>query len=160
MRHSSHHFATRLALAVAIGTALVATAVAPVAAAETEMQRVTSVAKAQLGDPWVFGATGPDTFDCSGFVYYAFKRADVLDRIGGSRRTARGYWDWFADRGDTSRSNGRRGDLVVWGSGRHIGIYLGDGRAISALTSGVQKHGLHDLTLPFTTFLHVRLERG
>jgi hypothetical protein len=41
-----------------------------------------------------------------------------------------------------------------------MGIYLGRGRAISALTSGVKTHGLYDLTSSFTTFLHVRLERG
>jgi len=41
-----------------------------------------------------------------------------------------------------------------------MGIYLGRGRAISALTSGVRIHGLHDLTSSFTAFLHVRLERG
>src|SRR5687768_9296338 len=42
----------------------------PVAAA-TAADRVISVAQAQLGDPWVWAATGPNAFDCSGLVIYA-----------------------------------------------------------------------------------------
>ncbi len=160
MRFAPRRVIARLAVSVAIISSLMVTAVLPVRADHTEVHRVAGVAKSQLGDPWVWGATGPDSFDCSGFVYYVFKKAGVLDRIGGSRRTARGYWDWFADRGRASRSDGRRGDLVIWGDGKHMGIYLGRDRAISALTSGVRIHGLHDLTSSFTTFLHVRLERG
>ena len=150
----------RLAPYVAILVALMIVAAAPVSAADTEVHRVVDIAKAQRGDPWSFGAEGPASFDCSGFVYYSFRRADLLERIGGARRTAQGYWDWFAHRGRASRSHGRRGDLVIWGGGRHMGIYLGNGRAISALTSGVTIHRLDGLTSSFTTFLHVRLERG
>lgn len=149
----------RLALYATIIAASTMTAAAPVAAADTEVHRVVAVARQQIGDPWVFGAVGPDSFDCSGFVYYSFRRAGLLEGIGGQRRTAQGYWDWFADRGRASRSNGQRGDLVIWGNGRHIGIYLGHGRAISTLTSGVEIHRLHELTSSFTTFLHVRLAR-
>ncbi len=150
----------RLSLYVAIIAALTVATAVPVQAADTEVHRVTAVAKDQLGDPWVFGAVGPSSFDCSGFVYYSFKKAGLLERIGGQRRTARGYWDWFADRGRASRSDGSRGDLVIWGNGKHMGIYLGHGKAISALTSGVTIHRLHGLTVSFTTFLHVRLDRG
>lgn len=153
-------FGARLALYVAIIAGLTVGTAAPVAAADTEVHRVVAVAKDQRGDPWSFGAVGPRSFDCSGFVYFSFRRADLLGRIGGARRTAQGYWDWFADRGRASRSHGQRGDLVIWGDGRHIGIYLGNGRAISALTSGVTTHRLRGLTSSFTTFLHVRLERG
>ncbi len=160
MRFAPRRFIARLAVSAAITSSLLVSAVLPVRADHTEVHSVVGVAKDQLGDRWVWGATGPDSFDCSGFVYYAFKSAGVLDRIGGSRRTARGYWEWFEDRGRASRSNGRRGDLVIWGDGKHMGIYLGRERAISALTSGVRIHGLYDLTSSFTTFLHVRLERG
>lgn len=160
MRRAPLRFIARLAVSATIVSSLMVTAVLPVRADHTEVHRVAGVAKNQIGDPWVWAATGPDAFDCSGFVYFVFKGAGVLDRIGGSRRTARGYWDWFADRGRASRSAAQRGDLVIWGDGRHIGIYLGRGRAISALTSGVRIHDVDDLTLSFTTFLHVRLERG
>ncbi len=142
-----------MALAFLIGTA------APVAAADPETRRVVSVAKNQIGDPWVWGKIGPDKFDCVGLVYYSFRQAGLATRIGG-HRGVKGYRDWFADRGRVSRSNGRRGDLVIWGKNQHIGIYLGRGRAISALTSGVKIHGLHGLSIGFSTFLRVRLNRG
>jgi len=153
------HVLARAVAALSLVAVLVGGTSLPAVAGNTEFGRIRSVALAQIGDPWVSGATGPDRFDCSGFVYFAFRQAGLLDRIGGSRRSAAGYWDWFADRGRASRTNAMRGDLVIWGSGRHIGIYLGDGKAISALTSGVKVHGLYNLTVSFTTFLHVRISR-
>jgi cell wall-associated NlpC family hydrolase len=151
---------TRSTLFVAILATLLIAGTGPAAAGQTETDRIVSVAKAQLGDPWVWAAKGPHQFDCVGLVYYVFKRTGLLKRIGGKFRLIRGYWDWFADRGRASRSNGRRGDLVIWGRGKHIGIYLGKGRAISTTTRGVRIHGLHTVNLPFSTFLHVRLQRG
>ena len=145
-------------LAIVLASLLAATL--PAAASDSEADRVVRIAKAQSGDPWAMGNVGPHSFDCSGLVYYSFKKAGLLKRIGGQRRSARGYWAWFRERGRTSRTKARRGDLVIWGNGQHIGIYLGRGRAVSALTSGVQTHGVHRLTTPFTTFLRVRLERG
>ena len=48
----------------------------PVAASTTtEAQQIIRIAKAQLGDPWRYGAAGPSAFDCSGLVRYAFRRA-------------------------------------------------------------------------------------
>ena len=144
-----------LAAAVSLGAS------APVEAGDGFRSRVTTIAKAQRGDPWVFGAEGPARFDCSGLVYFAYRRAGVLEKIGGRRDTVDGYWRWFAQRGRASKWNGRRGDLVIWGrngrlDGTHIGIYLGRGRAVSTLMNGVQVHPLHGLTDEFVTFLHVR----
>ena len=50
---------------------------APSSAAEpkTEAQQIIRIAKAQRGDPWRYGATGPESFDCSGLVIYAYKQA-------------------------------------------------------------------------------------
>ena len=154
---------TRPALFGALLGALLVGASGPVAASHTEVHRVIEIAKEQRGDPWVHYATGPNAFDCVGFVWFAFDRADLDRRIGGYRGV-RSYWEWFKDRGRASRYNGRRGDLVIWGPksnpAKHIGIYLGKGRAISALLDGVKIHGIHQLTDPFQTFLHVRIERG
>jgi cell wall-associated NlpC family hydrolase len=158
-----HRAAVRLtgSLAILLTLAIAAPALATPAAGATglvnpEAQRVTTVARRQVGDPWVAGATGPGAFDCSGLVFYAFKQAGLLKRIGGSRRSAAGYWAWFAQRGRTSRTNPRPGDLVIWGRGVHIGIYLGNRRAISAINDGVTIHKVNALTSRFTTYLHVR----
>ena len=121
-----------------------------------DAQKVIDIARRQVGDPWIAGSTGPRAFDCSGLVYYAFKEAGLLKRIGGTRRSASGYWSWFAKRDRASRTNPRPGDLVIWGGGRHIGIYLGDRKAISAINDGVTIHKVNALTDPFTIYLHVR----
>jgi hypothetical protein len=47
--------------------------------------------------------------------------------------------------------------VVVWGGGAHVGIYLGNGMAISALTSGVRIASIYALTNSFTAFLHTGL---
>lgn len=129
----------------------------PVAAATptTEAQQIIQIAKTKIGDPWRYGATGPSAFDCSGLVIYAFKAAGDGAAIGnGNYRSARSLYDWFRSRGLASRTNPKPGDLVVWGYGSHIGIYIGNGLAISTLTSGVTVHGVFAVTASFTAYLH------
>lgn len=141
----------------AIVATLLISSVPPTPAAAvtlTEAQQVISIAKAQRGDPWRYGATGPSSFDCSGLVIYAYKMAGDLRLIGnGNYRSASALYKYFRDRGRTSRTRATPGDLVVWGYGRHIGIYLGAGMAISTLTSGVRIHSVHAVTAPFTAYL-------
>ena len=134
----------------------VARPVAP-APRTTLADRVIAVALAERGSRWAYGAAGPTVFDCSGLVHYAFKQARALDAIGGGRlRSGSAMLRWARARGLTG-SAGRRGDIVVWGSGAHVGIYLGNGRAVSTLVSGVRVHGLRVLTTRFTTFIHTGL---
>ena len=135
-------------------------AIAPTAAA-SERDLVRTIARNQIGDRFLLGADGPNRFDCSGLVSFAYSRAGLLDRIGGYRRAA-GYLQWFRERGRVSRYNPRPGDLVVWGRAEHIGIYLGSGKAISALVNpyGVRVHPVKGyINLPFKAYLHVRLDR-
>ena len=128
---------------------------APVSAAiPTEAAQVIAAAKAQVGDPWRYGATGPSSFDCSGLVIYAYKMAGDLSMIGnGNYRSASALYKYFRDRGRTSRTTATPGDLVIWGSGSHVGIYIGGGMAISTLNSGVRIHAVHAVTAPFTAYL-------
>ncbi|HUG48136.1 MAG TPA: NlpC/P60 family protein [Candidatus Limnocylindria bacterium] len=127
--------------------------------ASSEASKITSTLVNQLGKRYSWGATGMRRYDCSGLVYRVFERNGLLNRIGGGRKTAAGYYKWFRDRGLVTRSP-RKGDLVVWGRGRHIGIYIGDGRAISALTTtGVSRHAVKGLTVGFTAYLRVKLSR-
>jgi cell wall-associated NlpC family hydrolase len=148
-----------LLLAIVFAGTLLAIAPAAAQAAPSEATRVVNEAERHLGKPWVYAATGPRSFDCSGLVFRVFKDTGLIDRIGNTRKTVRGYYNWFKQRGLVSRSNPRVGDLVVWGDNKHIGIYVGNGMAISTLTSGVTRHGIHRLTNKFKAFLHVRLTR-
>lgn len=121
----------------------------------TEAQQIIRIAKAQLGDPWRYGAAGPGAFDCSGLVRYAFRRAgDGAAIHSRTLRSARSLYLWFRSHGKASRYNPRIGDLVIWGRGTHVGIYIGNGKAISTLTSGVRVHRVHAVTARFTAYLH------
>jgi cell wall-associated NlpC family hydrolase len=161
-----HHVRLRLTISVAMLATAMSLVGATASAGEsgqagtasrgTRIERVIRIAKRQIGDPWVWGMRGPKPFDCSGLVYYAFRKGGALRVIGGRYRGVGALWDYFADRSRASRRHPRRGDLVVWGRAKHVGIYLGRGRAISALVSGVRVHRVNQLTDPFTTYLHVR----
>ncbi|MFL5674092.1 MAG: C40 family peptidase [Chloroflexota bacterium] len=125
------------------------------ASTTTEAQQIINIAKAQLGDPWRYGATGPYSFDCSGLVIYSFRKAGDGAAIHSPYlRSARSLYLWFKARGKASRYNPRVGDLVIWGYGTHVGIYIGSGKAISTLTSGVRIHGVFAVTARFTAYLH------
>jgi cell wall-associated NlpC family hydrolase len=121
----------------------------------TEAKRIIRIAKRQIGDPWRHAARGPRAFDCSGLVIYAFKRAGEGKAIGrGHLASARAMYHWFKARHKASRHHPKVGDLVIWGGGTHVGIYIGKGKAISTLTNGVHIHRVHAVTARFTAYLH------
>ncbi|HUP83224.1 MAG TPA: DNRLRE domain-containing protein [Candidatus Limnocylindria bacterium] len=125
-------------------------------APEQRMENVIAAARVYLGIPYRLGAEGPDLMDCSGLIYRAFMDAGEGRRMSGARLGVRSYVRWFAAKGGLvlDETLAVRGDLAIWGAGQHMGIYLGDGRVISAVTSGVRVHALHGISLPLTGFLH------
>ena len=152
------HLGARAFIPVALAGAIlfsIAPSTPAAAATATEAQQIVRIAKAQLGDPWRYGASGPYAFDCSGLVVYAYRKAgDGRVIKAGTLRSARSIYLYFKSRGKASRTNPKIGDLVVWGKGLHIGIYIGNGKAISTLRSGVRIHGVHAVTARFTAYLH------
>jgi cell wall-associated NlpC family hydrolase len=162
-------FASALARVSLLASILVAALVlntAPVAAATTsgsQADRVVSVALKQLGDPWRHYAKGPDRFDCVGFVFFSYNENGLKERIGGYRGV-KSYFSWFKSRGlvTSDMSKAQRGDLIVWGHYKHIGIYLGDGVAVSALVNpyGVSKHKVKGyIGMGVKGFLRVNVDR-
>lgn len=94
-------------------------------AAEVAVQAALS----RLGSPYVWGASGPSTFDCSGLVVWAYAQAGVS-----LPRTSRGQ---HATLRPITRAELRPGDLVFAGSPvHHVAIYLGDGRVVHAPQTG------------------------
>lgn len=82
---------------------------------------------AEVGSPYVWGAEGPDTFDCSGLMQYIFAKVGVQ-----LPRTAREQ-----QRALPLVGSPRPGDLVFWGSpATHVGLYVGDGRFLAAPRAG------------------------
>ncbi|MDQ3938755.1 MAG: NlpC/P60 family protein [Chloroflexota bacterium] len=149
--------ATVAALAIALLGA--GAPAAPVSAAKAS-EAVIQAARGYLGTPYRLGGEGPKTFDCSGLIFRIFADTGQLSRIGGARMRAARYLKWFSARGLTSKKDGQRGDLVIYANGKHMGIYLGRGKVISAVSTGVSVHRLHGLTIKFTTFLKVNWSGG
>jgi cell wall-associated NlpC family hydrolase len=152
----------RITLPIAFVVGLVLANVAPAAASSspvTDFDRLFAEAKTKIGDKWVHFAKGPDRFDCVGYVYYVFNQEGLKDKIGGYRGV-KGYYDWFRARGAVSKDNPQPGDLIIWGDFQHVGMYVGDGEAISALVNpwGVKIHPVKGwLNEPFRYYLHTHL---
>ncbi|PWU44973.1 glycoside hydrolase [Micromonospora globispora] len=86
---------------------------------------------AQVGKWYEWGATGPNTFDCSGLTQYAYKAAGIyLTHFTGAQ--------WNEGR-PVSRADARPGDLVFFYSDlHHMGLYLGNGLMVHAPRTGKQ----------------------
>ncbi|AQT78028.1 hypothetical protein B1R94_00415 [Mycolicibacterium litorale] len=84
-------------------------------------------ALSRLGCPYVWGATGPDRFDCSGLVQWAYAQAGVhLDRT---------TYDQIGDGVPVARSQVRPGDLVFPNPG-HVQMAIGNGLVVEAPHAG------------------------
>lgn len=98
-------------------------------------------AMAQLGDPYVYGGTGPDGWDCSGLTQAAWAAAGVsLPRVVGPQYAAIQHIPMSAL---------QPGDLVFYPNMAHVGIYIGGGRTIHAPRPGrsVEIAGMYGYTL-------------
>ena len=88
-------------------------------------------ASRHVGKPYVYGASGPNAFDCSGFVQYVYRQVGVsLPRTSGAQAA-------FAR--SVSKDAKRPGDLIIISSGgrvSHIAIYAGDNKMWVARRSG------------------------
>lgn len=86
----------------------------------------------QRGKPYVFGATGPKSYDCSGLVYTAYKHAGLT-----IPRTTGGQLKHLGHR--VSLHKLRTGDLVFQNKG-HVAIYYGKNKIVSAPHTGAKVH--------------------
>lgn len=91
-----------------------------------------SVAKEQLGKPYVWNGKGPDNFDCSGLMQYVFRQV-TGQNIGGWTVPQESIGSHVAI------SDLQPGDLVFWGdpgATYHVGLYIGDNQYLNALRPG------------------------
>ena len=86
--------------------------------------------KEQKGKPYVYGAAGPDSFDCSGLAYYCHNKQ--IPRTASAQSSGSGK--------SISKGNLQAGDLMFWNTGgngvSHTTIYIGNGRMIHAPKTG------------------------
>ena len=103
--------------------------------------KIISIGKSKLGSPYVFGSTGPYSFDCSGFTSYVFAQVGIsLPRVASSQA-------YGGKR--VAKANLQKGDLVffnTYGGISHVGIYIGSGNFIhaSSYNSGVTISNIND----------------
>lgn len=118
------------------------------AAAKAARSGVTGTALSYLGSPYVWGAEGPSTFDCSGLTTVAYRAIGVeIPHQSGAQ------YDVVTSAGNLTDASGLvPGDLVFFGyfgteGVCHVGIYLGDGMIVHALpTSGVATESLSSVS--------------
>jgi len=94
-----------------------------------------NLAAEQIGKPYVFGRSGPKSFDCSGLVYYCLNQAGLsVDRTTASGFSKEKDWEKIS-----SMDNLKPGDLLFFSTGGkkvgHTGIYIGNGEMIDASSS-------------------------
>ena len=96
-------------------------------------QAIVDEAMKHVGKAYVYGATGPNAFDCSGFALYVYKQFGYsLNRVAA---------DQMSNGTPVSKSELAPGDLVFFTAGRgssyigHVGIYIGDNQMVHASTS-------------------------
>jgi cell wall-associated NlpC family hydrolase len=103
-----------------------------------------AAAKTKLGDPYVYGASGPSSFDCSGLTSWAYAQAGVsIPRTAESQANAGTH---------LTASQLKPGDLVIFYSDyHHVGIYAGNGMVLHAPRTGenVKYEAMSDMPFMF-----------
>ncbi|NKQ57375.1 C40 family peptidase [Amycolatopsis sp. K13G38] len=93
----------------------------------------------EQGKPYVWGATGPDSYDCSGLMLRAYQAAGItLDRVSA---------DQYHDGAMLRVRDAQPGDLLFWAYDpsnpntiHHVAMYLGNGKIVEAQQTGVPVH--------------------
>lgn len=99
--------------------------------ASSKAASVVALAKEQVGKPYVWGATGPDKFDCSGLVQYVYQHAAGIN-------LPRTTYDQVKVGQTVPLDKLQAGDLVFWGSETapyHVAIYIGNNQYVNSATS-------------------------
>ncbi|MBT2528414.1 C40 family peptidase [Streptomyces sp. ISL-99] len=88
---------------------------------------IVAFARAQVGDAYVMGSTGPNSWDCSGLVQAAYRQAGIdLPRVSGAQSSLGT---------SVSVDSLQPGDILYWGSrsnSYHVAVYVGDGKYVGA----------------------------
>jgi cell wall-associated NlpC family hydrolase len=100
-----------------------------------QIQNIENKAKSFLGTPYVWGATGPSKFDCSGFTQWVYRDSGInIPRVSRDQARVGQFIDY---------DNLQRGDMVFFdtkkkrtGRVSHVGIYLGNNDFIHASSAG------------------------
>ncbi|WP_225728671.1 MULTISPECIES: C40 family peptidase [unclassified Nocardia] len=98
-------------------------------------------AMSKVGAPYVYGAAGPNAFDCSGLVQWSYRQA--------GRELPRTSDEQLATGTPVSLDDLQPGDLVSFYGGSHSALYAGDGNVVHASTAGSPVHVSPISSMPF-----------
>ncbi len=101
----------------------------PIVPELSQRERIINEAYRHIDKPYVYGATGPDSFDCSGFTQYVYRTALGIE-------ITRTTWTQINVGTPISYSELQPGDLVFTYNNEHVGIYVGGGQYINAPYEG------------------------
>jgi peptidoglycan DL-endopeptidase CwlO len=113
----------------------------------TQADKAVAFAYAQLGKPYQWGATGPDSYDCSGLVMAAWASAGVT--------IPRDTYEQWAGLPHIPVSQMQPGDLIIYDGEGHVAMYVGDGYIIDAPHTGAYVE-----RIPYDTSWYVDNEDG
>ena len=103
---------------------------------DTRLEKFINTAKSKIGCEYVLGDRGPNTFDCSGFVFYCLRQAGInINRMNAEGFSKVSYW-----KNITKIEDLKKGDILFFRSDNsssvsHTGIYIGSGMMIDASSS-------------------------
>ena len=113
----------------------------------TQADKAVAYAYAQIGKPYQWGATGPNSFDCSGLVMAAWASAGV--------DIPRDTYEQWAGLPHIPVSEMEPGDLIIYDGEGHVAMYVGDGYIIDAPHTGADVE-----RIPYSTSWYVDNEDG
>jgi peptidoglycan DL-endopeptidase CwlO len=113
----------------------------------TQADKAVAYAYAQIGKPYQWGATGPNSFDCSGLVMAAWASAGVT--------IPRDTYEQWAGLPHIPVSQMVPGDLIIYDGEGHVAMYVGDGYIIDAPHTGADVE-----RIPYDTSWYVDNEDG
>jgi hypothetical protein len=122
---------------IAVALAAMTTALLVASPPESEARKkIVETAQSFKGVPYVYGASSPDGFDCSGFVQYVYAHAADIQLP----RNSKGQW---AAGNPIAKDAVRPGDIFVFdtvggGGPSHVAIFLGEDKMIHAISEGPQ----------------------
>lgn len=122
--------AAEIAAAEAARAAEEAAAAARAAQLSTDRQAVVDLAKAQVGDAYRLGASGPNVFDCSGLVMWVYRQAMGVSLP----HNTHAQWNAISDTWRKGEREPQPGDVVFFfnNGANHVGLYIGNGMMVNA----------------------------
>ena len=107
-------------------------------------QKIVDAAMSKIGSPYVWGAAGPNSFDCSGLTTWAYQQAGIsIPRTSGAQASAGK---------PVSRANLQPGDIIsYYGGNSHVAIYIGNNKVVHAINSGTPVKVTSMDYMPYTT---------